>query len=212
MKSYREFCSMAKALDVVGDRWALLIVRELLLGPRRYTDLLAGLPGIGTNVLSTRLRELEGAGVVERRRVPAPTPAVLYELTDEGRELRLVLDELARWGARRLTRPAAGDAVETRWFVLSLAANVDPGRLEPGSSVALEIDGETFALRVAEGEVVAGDPTPGLPTATISGPLGDFFPASKGDRAAAQRLTIKGDRAVGRRFVTALTGSMAKPP
>ena len=72
MKSYNEFCSAAKALDVVGDRWALLVVRELLFGPRRYTDLLDGLPGVGTNVLSTRLRELESAGIVERRRVPRP--------------------------------------------------------------------------------------------------------------------------------------------
>ena len=81
MKSYREFCSVAKALDVIGDRWALLVVRELLLGPRRYTDLLEGLPGVGTNVLSTRLRELERAGVVIRRRLLPPTAVTVYELT-----------------------------------------------------------------------------------------------------------------------------------
>jgi DNA-binding HxlR family transcriptional regulator len=209
MKSYNEFCSMAKALDVVGDRWALLVVRELLLGPRRYTDLLDGLPGIGTNVLSTRLRELEGAGVVERRRVPAPTPAVLYELADEGRDLRPVLDAIARWGARRLTRPASGDAVEARWFVLSLAANADPAQLDPGTSFALEIDGQPFTLRVDEHDVVATDVTNDEPTATITGKLRDFFPASKGDRAAAQRLTIDGDRPAAKRFIRALTGSMA---
>ena len=95
VKSYRQFCSVAKALDVVGDRWALLVVRELLLGPRRYTDLLEGLPGIGTNVLSIRLRELRAAGIVTRRRLPAPAPATVYELTDDGLELRTVLQALA---------------------------------------------------------------------------------------------------------------------
>ena len=78
MKSYRQFCSVARALDVVGDRWALLVVRELLLGPRRYSDLLDGLPGVGTNVLATRLRELEEAGIVTRRRLPAPTAVTVY--------------------------------------------------------------------------------------------------------------------------------------
>ena len=91
MKTYGEFCSLAKSLDVVGDRWALLVVRELLLGPRRFTDLQDGLPGIGTNVLSTRLRELEAEGIVERNVVPSPTPAVLYELTDDGRDLKPVV-------------------------------------------------------------------------------------------------------------------------
>ena len=96
MKTYGEFCGVARALDVVGDRWALLVVRELLLGPRRYTDLLEGLPGIGTNVLSTRLRELEHAGVIERTQVPAPTPAVLYRLTDDGRDLGAQSDARGR--------------------------------------------------------------------------------------------------------------------
>ena len=212
MKSYNEFCSVAKALDVVGDRWALLVVRELLLGPRRYTDLLDGLPGVGTNVLSTRLRELESAGIVERRRVPAPTPAVLYELTDDGRDLRPVVDALARWGARRLIRPAGGDTVEARWFVLSLAANADPDQLDPGTSFTLDIDGEVFTLRVDEGDVVATDAINNAPTATITGKLRDFFPTSKGDRAAAQRLTVDGDRPAAKRFISAITGSMADTP
>lgn len=208
MKSYNEFCSVARALDLVGDRWALLVVRELLLGPRRYTDLLDGLPGIGTNVLSTRLRELESAGVLERRRVPTPTPAVLYELTDEGQELRAVLDAISRWGSRRLTRPTAEDVVEPRWFVRSLSANVDPGDLDPGTSVKLEIDGQTFMLRVDEDDIIATDATNDPPTATISGKLSDFFRVSKGDHTTAQRFTIQGDRAAAKQFIRALTGAM----
>src|SRR5215218_3737751 len=97
-KQFKQYCPLAHALGLVGERWALLVVRELLFGPRRYTDLLEGLPGIGTNVLAARLRELEAGGIVERRRLPPPAPATVYEVTDRGRALRPVLDELARWG------------------------------------------------------------------------------------------------------------------
>src|SRR5713101_848734 len=147
-RSYGDACGIARALDVVGDRWALLVVRELLLGPRRYTDLVEGLPGVGTNVLSTRLRDLEAGGIIERTRVPAPTPAVLYQLTDDGRDLRPVLDALAVWGTRRLTRPTSDQAVEPRWFVLSLAAHLDPAELDEGASFVLDVDGEAFTLAV----------------------------------------------------------------
>src|SRR5258708_28738500 len=115
MKTYGEFCTVARSLDVVGDRWALLVVRELFLGPRRFTDLVDGLPGVGTNVLSTRLRELEAGGIIERTRVPSPTPALLYELTEDGRDLKPVLDAYARWGARRLAPAASDDVVKPQW-------------------------------------------------------------------------------------------------
>lgn len=209
MKTYGEFCSLARSLDVVGDRWALLVVRELMLGPRRFTDLVDGLPGIGTNVLSTRLRELEAEGIIERRRTPAPTPALLYKLTDEGRDLKPVLDAFARWGARRLTRASADDVVRPQWFALSLAANLPPGRLDAHTSYLLDIDGEQFTARVGAYDVVVTDATDDAATATITGRLRDFFAASKGDARAAQRLTVAGDRSAGRKLVAALTGSMA---
>ena len=209
MKTYGEFCSLAKSLDVVGDRWALLVVRELLLGPRRFTDLHDGLPGVGTNVLSTRLRELEAEGIVERTVVPSPTPAVLYELTDDGRDLKPVLDAFSRWGARRLTRVGADDVVKPQWFVLSLAANMPHERLDAGTSYLLDIDDELFTVRVGERDVVATDATGDAPTATITGKLRDFFAASKGDKRAAQRLATAGDRSAARKLVTALTGAMA---
>src|SRR5215211_5082018 len=138
-KSYREFCTVARALDAVGERWALLVVRELLLGPRRYTDLLEGLPGIGTNVLAARLRELEAAGIAERKHLPPPTPVTVYELTDRGRALRPVLDELARWGLADLDVPHGDEAVESRWFVLGLAATIHPDA---------DLAGTTFELRI----------------------------------------------------------------
>ena len=106
-KRYEQYCPMAHALDLVGDRWALLVVRELMHGPKRYTDLVDRLHGIGTNILATRLRDLEAHGVVARRTLPPPAASKVYELTDYGRELRPALRELALWGAP-LPRPAHG--------------------------------------------------------------------------------------------------------
>ena len=100
MKRYGQRCPAAIALDVVGERWTPLIVRELLLGPKRFTDLADGLPGIGTNILTNRLAGLQEQGVVEKRTLPRPTPVAVYELTDAGRALAPVLRELRAWGAR----------------------------------------------------------------------------------------------------------------
>jgi DNA-binding HxlR family transcriptional regulator len=100
--TYGQYCPTAHALDLVGDRWALLIVRNLVLGPKRFTDLRAGLPGIGTNILTARLKHLETAGVVARRVLPPPAASTVYELTPLGAELRPVLTALARWGAKTL--------------------------------------------------------------------------------------------------------------
>jgi DNA-binding HxlR family transcriptional regulator len=212
MKTYGEFCGVARSLDVVGDRWALLVVRELFLGPRRFTDLVDGLPGVGTNVLSTRLRDLEAGGIIKRTRVPSPTPAVLYELTDDGRDLKPVLDAFARWGVRRLTHAGASDAVKPQWFVLSLAANVPRELLDAGTSYLLDIDHEQFTVRVGEREVVATDATRDVTTSTVTGRLRDFFAASKGDKRAAQRLATSGDRTAANKLVAALTGAMATTP
>jgi len=112
-KRYEQYCPMAHALDLVGDRWALLVVRELMHGPKRYTDLVEHLPGIGTNILAARLRDLEGHGVVARRTLPPPAASKVYELTDYGRELRPALRELALWGARSLGPPTAADELFT---------------------------------------------------------------------------------------------------
>src|SRR5918995_3325809 len=98
-RRYDQYCALARTLDVVGERWTLLLVRELLLGPRRYKDLLAGLPGIGTNLLAERLRHLEEFGLVRRRSLPPPAGSRVYELTELGRGLESVVMELGRWGA-----------------------------------------------------------------------------------------------------------------
>src|ERR671934_3026448 len=112
MRSYGQYCSLAKTLDVVGDRWTLLIVRELLLrGASRYTDLRNGLPGIATNLLAERLRELERAGIVAREKAPPPIATTLFRLTPRGEQLRPVLEGLTRWGIPLMAEQEPGDAV-----------------------------------------------------------------------------------------------------
>src|SRR5260370_38904777 len=110
MKRYGRACALARALDVVGERWSLLLVRELPFGPRRYRDLATGLPEIPSNVLAARLKDLQAAGVVTRRTLPAPTDVSVYELTDAGRALQPALKELLDWGLRYGPEPSPGNA------------------------------------------------------------------------------------------------------
>jgi len=119
-KSYRQFCGVARALDRVGERWTLLIVRNLLLGPRRYSDLLLELPGITTNLLAKRVRELEGLGLLDKQLLPAPLGVTVYRLTAMGRALEPVIMELGRWGGRFMTAPERGDTLNLGWAFLSL--------------------------------------------------------------------------------------------
>src|SRR4029450_13405093 len=115
-KRYERYCPMAHALDLVGERWALLVVLELMHGPKRYSDLAEGLPGIGTNILASRLRDLEACGVVARRTLPPPAAARGYGLTEYGRELRPAMRELALWGARSLGPPTSEDELFDGWL------------------------------------------------------------------------------------------------
>jgi DNA-binding HxlR family transcriptional regulator len=119
-RTYGQYCGLARALDLVGERWALLVVRELLLGPRRFTDLLDGLPGVSTNVLATRLRQLERAGVVGRSTLPPPAASSVYELTAYGRELEPAVAALGRWGAVSLGERGPEQALRSHWLALAL--------------------------------------------------------------------------------------------
>ena len=109
MKRYQQLCPVARALDVVGDRWSLLIVRDLLVGPKRYSDLQSGLPGISTNVLATRLRELQEVGIVDKRELPAPAAVAVYELTEAGLALGPSVGALRAWGAQHAPPGQPGD-------------------------------------------------------------------------------------------------------
>ncbi|WP_338676039.1 helix-turn-helix domain-containing protein [Streptomyces sp. SCSIO 30461] len=124
-RSYDQFCAAARALDAVGDRWTLLIIRELLAGPRRYTDLHVDLPGVSTDVLASRLKDMERDGLAVRRRLPAPASVYVYELTPRGEGLLPVLAALADWGASELTDPRPTDAVRAHWFALPLRRSLE---------------------------------------------------------------------------------------
>jgi DNA-binding HxlR family transcriptional regulator len=163
-KSYDQYCPVAHALDLVGERWALLVVRELMRGPKRYTDLVEHLPGIGTNILASRLRALEEHGIVAKRTLPPPAASRVYELTEYGRALRTVLRELALWGARSLGPPDE-EELFTGWLANAvdtvLGPIAPPGRFEfhVGDEVASLVDGEAQAGPVEEPDVVVtGDP------------------------------------------------------
>ena len=108
-RRYDQYCPVCHALELVGERWSLVIVRELLKGPKRYTDLIDGMPGVGTNILASRLRELEAGGIVEKRRLPPPAASTVYELTEYGRELEPVMLALGRWGARSSCFPGSSE-------------------------------------------------------------------------------------------------------
>lgn len=120
MKEYEQFCGVAKALDIVGERWTLLLVRELIPGGMRYSDLRSGLPGITTNLLAKRLKFLEAQSIIRKRRLAPPSGAVVYELTDIGRELEPVVLALGRFGQRYLDAPKKSEATRLRWLLVSL--------------------------------------------------------------------------------------------
>ncbi|MFI1733779.1 winged helix-turn-helix transcriptional regulator [Streptomyces acidicola] len=168
-RSYDQYCSAARALDVVGDRWTLLIVRELLAGPRRYTDLHADLPGVSTDVLASRLKDMERDGLTTRRRLPPPAAAYVYELTGHGRELLPVLQALGEWGAPLLGERRATDAVRAHWFALPLSRVLrDAGAGTGLVEVRLE-EGEFHLWAGAEEGPVYGDgPAPKEPDARLS--------------------------------------------
>jgi DNA-binding HxlR family transcriptional regulator len=158
-RTYNQYCGVARALDLIGERWALLVVRELALGPKRFTDLRHGLPGIATNVLSLRLRQLEQNGIVNRRQLPPPAPAQVYELTPHGRALVPIMLALGRWGASAMGPRLPEQAIRGEWLALALTAFFDPDAAKSlNASIALDLDGDRFTLRLDEGmlEVTPG--------------------------------------------------------
>ena len=151
MKTYGQYCPVAHALDQVGDRWELLIVRELMLGQRRFTDLAEALPGIGSNILTSRLRDLESAGIVRKKKLPPPWAVTVYELSERGRELDGVLRSLAQWGARTLGAPEPGDC----WSMYAVHARFRPEAAVDGVYEVRFVDGETITMQVQDGELTA---------------------------------------------------------
>jgi len=155
MRSYGEYCSLAKALDVIGERWTLLIVRELALkGACRYTDLRNGLPGIASNLLADRLRELEKAGVITREDAPPPIATTLFRLTPRGEQLRPVLDDLMRWGLPLMSEQTADDAVRSHWLARALDVMLtDHQPNAPPVSLELRTGDQPIVIDAREGTV-----------------------------------------------------------
>lgn len=152
-RSYGQYCGLAHALDLVGERWQMLVVRELALEPQRFTDLLAGLPGMSRTVLASRLRSLERAGVVQRGVLPPPAASAVYELTDYGRDLGPILLGLCRWGVRSLG-PRAEEPLHSNWLALALEAHFHAAAADGVRRVyELRLRDGPFRLTVADGDV-----------------------------------------------------------
>ncbi|MCT7353376.1 winged helix-turn-helix transcriptional regulator [Streptomyces sp. 15-116A] len=197
-RSYDQYCSAARALDAVGDRWTLLIVRELLAGPRRYTDLHADLPGVSTDVLASRLKDMERDGLATRRRLPPPGAAYVYELTARGRELLPVLQALGAWGQAELGERRPTDAVRAHWFALPLLR-----ALEGEGLVEVLLEEGQFHLHVGaeQGPVYGDGPAPGDPDARLGLDTDTCTAISRGeltlaDAVRAGRVEVTGDGAL----------------
>ncbi|WP_037316983.1 winged helix-turn-helix transcriptional regulator [Amycolatopsis orientalis] len=201
MRSYGQYCGLARSLEVVGDRWNLLIVRQLLIAPARYRDLLDGLPGIATNLLADRLRDLEASGVIERR-LAGSGSVVEYALTPWGAELRRPIEGLIRWSAPLMTRGPDGDTFRPEWLALAVPALLDARvGTRPSATIGLEIGGPPYQLRATRAgfEVVPRDgrdldatvrAEPAYVLALAAGAL------SLGDARALGAVEVDGDEAV----------------
>jgi DNA-binding HxlR family transcriptional regulator/putative sterol carrier protein len=199
-RSYNQYCAVARALDLVGERWTLLVVRELLTGPKRFKDLLEGLPGIGTNLLTTRLKDLERYRVVHRTTLPPPAASKVYELTELGRSLEPVIAALGRWGLEFLGTPDQEDDLRPAWAVVAMRSALKHEAAR-GLQEAYEfhIDEEAFHLRVTDGEVEALQGPAVDPDLVLTGATQDFLALIAGQVELAKALDsgeirIEGDQ------------------
>jgi len=205
-RTYDDGCAAAHALDLVGERWALLVVRELLLGPKRFTDLKSGLPHASPNVLAQRLRDLEAAGVVRRGKLPPPAASKIYELTEWGRDLEPVIIALGRWGVRSPTKPPDAElGVDS--LILSFRTMFDPDRAEGlDASYELRLGEDRFRAEVAEGRLEIERGNAEQPDATVEADAGTlaglvYDDLELDDALSSEDLRIRGDRAMVERFL-----------
>ena len=202
MRTYGQYCSVAKALDVVGDRWTLLVIRELLVqGPCRYTDLKSGLPGIATNLLADRLRELERAGLIRREEPAPPVATALFRLTDAGMELEPVLNALGGWGIRYMAQPGDSDEFRSHWFAFPVSLFLhDRDPSGPPIAIALCTTDHPAVIEVSGGSVRTRLGTTPVPDLVLRGTapliLGVLSAHLTLDEAAGLGLEISGDTAV----------------
>jgi DNA-binding HxlR family transcriptional regulator len=213
-RSYREFCGVAKALDVIGERWTLLIVRNLLVGGQRYKDLVDTLPGITTNLLAARLRELGKAGLVAQRELPPPAASTIYELTPAGRELEAVVFALGQFGARYMLGkpPGRNEHTHIRWMMVALKRRYRGS--ERASVLSMQADEHEFRLRLGprsleidSGPALAGDEARvRLESTALRGIL--FEGVSAQGLIARGRIEVEGNREAFLDLVRAVGGTL----
>ena len=206
MRSYRDPCGIARALDLVGERWALLVVRELMLGPKRFTDLRAGLPQLSPDVLAQRLRELEQAGIVSRRKLAPPAGARVYELTERGRELEAVVIQLGRWGSSA-PFPAEHGELSADALMIALKTTFDPAAAAGlDAEYELRLGEDRFRAHISGAELTlvrggADSPTAVIETdpATLTGLL--WHGRALDDALRSGQLRIEGSRRAVKRLL-----------
>ena len=196
-RRYRQHCALAKSLDVLGDRWTLLVVRELLDGPRRYVDLLDGLVSIPTDTLANRLRDLEQNELVIRRQLGPPADRAVYDLTESGRDLEPVIDAYVRWGRRLVERHDPGDAVRPQWLARFVRSRLRQDRAGVDLTLALRTPETAVALRITDEAVETVD-ADAAADVTLTATVEDLAAALDPDEAARLvdegRLTVEGRR------------------
>jgi len=215
MRSYGQYCSVAKALDVIGDRWTLLIVRELLAqGPTRYTDLRRGLPGVATNLLAERLRELEQAGVVAREDAPPPIATALFSLTPRGEQLRPVIEELGRWGMPLMLETTPEEQYRSYWLQLPVElflADTSPEHVP--TTIEVRAGEQPMLIEARDGAVSTRPGTSEDADAVLSGPpqlvLGVLTGVLDPDEATERGLRFDGERAALARLQRCKLGDVA---
>ena len=207
VRRYDDPCGIARALDVVGDRWALLVIRELIFGSKRFVQLREGLHGMSPNVLSQRLRELEAAGLVRRDVLDPPASVAIYELTGRGRALEPVLLELGRWGSEQ--EMTSSNELSVSAVLLALKTVFQPGRLQPdpltGVTVALRINGEWYRLTISNDSIDVIRARTERPAVTIETDVATLRAVTLGRQPMTEaerdgRLRLAGDRATAERF------------
>ena len=206
-RSYDQWCAVARALDIVGERWTLLLVRDLLIGPKRYKDILSGLPGIGTNLLARRLRELEANGLIERSVLPAPASATVYGLTQKGAALESVVSALGQWGFDFLGKPRSTDAMLAAPFFVSLHASYAPTAMPAlKERYGFRVDDRVFEVDVADGRCAVREGGASAPDATFTSDAATLFALRRREltpkqAVASGKVKVAGDPKALERFV-----------
>ena len=212
-RAYGQFCGLAHALDLLGERWTLLIVRELILGPRRYGELLAALPGIGTNLLADRLKALEANGIVQRSTLPPPASVAVYELTESGEELLPLVGGLALWGLRLLDEQPEGETARASWMALCMmAAGRRRGWRGAETTIAVTVDGERLWFCLAEDGITISEGQPRDADVRLTCDRRTFLALATGELTPDDaRLEVEGSRRTLQRALTVMRLTIGEP-